>query len=128
MTRFFVLGLLFLISTPVLIKTGVLGWYMWNKAEIIARECINRNKPEKRCNGKCYLAKQLKIIDNPAQNDGPVLPVKLWEKAETAAFLLPDGSAPLIRLEHTRQLHCAVFGMALPRDQMVFRQIFKPPG
>ncbi len=128
MIRVFVLALLFLISSPVLIKTGLLGWYVWNKAEIIARECINRNKPEKQCNGKCYLAKQLKKIDNPAQNNGPALPVKLWEKAETSAFLLPDGGAPLIGLEHTRQLHCAVFGVALPRDQMVVRQIFKPPG
>ena len=128
MTRFTVLGLLFLISSPVLIKTGLLGWYMWNKTEITATKCINRKKPERHCNGKCYLAKQLKKIDNPVHSDRPVLPVKLWEKVETVVFLLPGSRALLNQPENTRQLHCAVFGVDLLNDQMVFRQIFKPPG
>jgi hypothetical protein len=32
-----------------------------NKEEIIRMECVNRDKPELKCNGKCYLAKQLAL-------------------------------------------------------------------
>jgi hypothetical protein len=31
-----------------------------NQKEITEKECENKNRPEMRCNGKCYLAKQLK--------------------------------------------------------------------
>ncbi|MFM6934571.1 MAG: hypothetical protein ACKOXP_03945 [Flavobacteriales bacterium] len=30
-----------------------------NQQEIARMECINKNRPELHCNGKCYLAKQL---------------------------------------------------------------------
>ena len=32
--------------------------------EIIAIECENKDRPEMNCNGKCYLAKQFKKIDD----------------------------------------------------------------
>ena len=31
-----------------------------NQKEITEKECENKNRPEMRCNGKCYLTKQLK--------------------------------------------------------------------
>jgi hypothetical protein len=34
-----------------------------NQQEIIRLECENKNRPELNCNGKCYLAKQLKKAD-----------------------------------------------------------------
>ena len=34
-----------------------------NQKEIAAKECENKNRPEMHCNGKCYLAKQLKKAD-----------------------------------------------------------------
>ena len=35
-----------------------------NQAEITALECENKNRPELKCNGKCYLAKQLQKADD----------------------------------------------------------------
>lgn len=35
-----------------------------NQLEITALECENKNRPELKCNGKCYLAKQLKKADD----------------------------------------------------------------
>lgn len=32
-----------------------------NQAELTAKYCVNKAKPMLKCNGKCYLAKQLKI-------------------------------------------------------------------
>jgi hypothetical protein len=34
-----------------------------NQKDIAAIECVNKNRPEMHCNGKCYLAKQLKKAD-----------------------------------------------------------------
>ena len=34
-----------------------------NQKEITKKECENKNRPEMRCNGKCYLAKQLKKVE-----------------------------------------------------------------
>lgn len=39
-----------------------LNFYL-NQKEIIRLECENKNRPELKCNGKCYLAKQLKKAD-----------------------------------------------------------------
>ncbi len=35
-----------------------------NQLEITALECENKNRPELKCNGKCYLAKQLQKADD----------------------------------------------------------------
>ncbi len=42
--------------------------YELNKADITARYCENKNRPELHCNGKCYLAKQLKKADSELQS------------------------------------------------------------
>ena len=34
-----------------------------NQKEIAEKECENKNRPEMHCNGKCFLAKQLKKAD-----------------------------------------------------------------
>jgi hypothetical protein len=42
--------------------------YELNKADIIARYCENKDRPELHCNGQCYLAKQLKKADAELQS------------------------------------------------------------
>ena len=37
--------------------------YELNKADIIARYCENKDRPELHCDGQCYLAKQLQKAD-----------------------------------------------------------------
>ena len=42
--------------------------YFWYNQKQLAKEhCINQNKPKMKCNGKCYLAKQLAKIENDYQ-------------------------------------------------------------
>lgn len=36
-----------------------------NQTEIIMEFCVNKNKPELQCNGKCHLAKQLDFESKP---------------------------------------------------------------
>jgi hypothetical protein len=38
-----------------------------NQKEIVALECENKNRPELHCNGKCFLAKKLRLADENLQ-------------------------------------------------------------
>ena len=43
-----------------------LGWEVWYKIDqtrIAQEKCENKDKPAMKCNGKCYLAKQLKKLE-----------------------------------------------------------------
>ena len=52
--------LVFLMLWPVW-RTGLVwAWFMVNRSYIAQELCINRDKPELTCNGKCFLSFQLK--------------------------------------------------------------------
>ena len=38
--------------------------YLVNMEQIILEYCVNKDKPELQCNGKCHLAKELADDDN----------------------------------------------------------------
>lgn len=42
------------------IKTGIVGFFLLNQDYIAKVLCINKDKPELDCKGKCHLKKQLK--------------------------------------------------------------------
>ncbi|HFA48453.1 MAG TPA: hypothetical protein ENJ95_05470 [Bacteroidetes bacterium] len=48
-------------------------WYMLNKADITEHFCVNKNKKEYTCAGRCYLAKVLEGASDEQENI-PVLP------------------------------------------------------
>ena len=52
-----------LFVSNTLIKAGLFINYQINKAEITRKYCENKAKPMLNCNGKCYLAKQLRKIE-----------------------------------------------------------------
>ncbi len=51
------------LSFQSLVKLGILTWYELNKEYVANKLCENRNKPQLKCNGKCYLKKQLNKAD-----------------------------------------------------------------
>lgn len=59
----------------------VVGLFNLNKEYISKSLCENRNKPSKKCNGKCYLKKQLKKVQDTEQgsSDGSVLKIEKTE-------------------------------------------------
>ena len=127
MFRHLAILLLILVCSPVLFKAGLLAWFAGNQPEITAKHCINRSRPKMKCQGKCYLAKHLKKIDQPIQNQELPLPVKLWEKAETAPFLPTNPTLFVGTVAMLDRYSQALFSALCLADQMVFRQIFKPP-
>ena len=73
--------------------------YALNRTEITKEFCVNKSKPDKQCNGKCHLAKELKKAEQTEKK----LPTQLKEKFEmvqfcvalpTFFFLKPDVSTP----------------------------------
>lgn len=58
--------------------------YMANKEYIAKNLCENRSKPQLKCNGKCYLAKQLKKADKKENN----APLNAKEKSEIVPGVL----------------------------------------
>ena len=85
-----------------LVQLGIVGWYEMNKGYITSNFCINKAKPELKCNGKCYLKKQLKKATDsqdseskPVNNDNvqfivftlPALPV-VQAKTSCLPFIL----------------------------------------
>lgn len=64
-------------------KTAVWAWYKANQAYVAQTLCENKAKPAKNCNGKCYLAKQLKKAEGETENkQAPTLPAGLKEIKE----------------------------------------------
>lgn len=48
---------------------GQVLYYQLNIDYIIETYCINKDKPELQCNGKCHLAKQLQVTQPETQGD-----------------------------------------------------------
>lgn len=65
----------------------VLGLYALRKDYIASHLCVNRDKPELKCCGKCYLRKQLKKVDG--DNDPTRSTVAKTER-EVIVYILPD--------------------------------------
>ena len=55
--------LAFIIFFSSMSRGVVVADYLLNKDYIAKVLCVNRDKPEMKCNGKCHLAKQLKKQD-----------------------------------------------------------------
>ena len=49
-------------------KLGVIAWFSANRNYIAKELCENKNAPEKKCAGKCYLKKQLNKIEQGTDN------------------------------------------------------------
>lgn len=63
------ISLILLISMPLLMKMGILGNYWMQQDYYATVLCIQRDKPESTCNGKCVLSDALKQIDNTNKED-----------------------------------------------------------
>lgn len=69
-----------------LVKLGIVTWYQVNKDYVAKNLCENRDKPQLKCCGKCYLRKQLNKA-NGSNETNRTLPNKT-EKTETVDFIV----------------------------------------
>jgi hypothetical protein len=82
----------------VLITSKLIFSFYWqinfyiNQREITRLECENKNRPEMKCNGKCYLAKQLKKADEQlnSKKSKSEHSAALMKSLEGSTFLSPQ--------------------------------------
>src|SRR4051812_22236428 len=75
--------LLMLISFQVMLKTFLVMDYNMNKGYIAANFCVNKAKPQMKCEGKCHLQKK---ITQSEEAEKTAIPSSIKEK-ETTFFL-----------------------------------------
>lgn len=87
--------LLFSIMLPTVSPWGTIAYFHLNRDYIAKVLCENRQRPELKCNGKCYLARKLKEQednkDKETTNQVQNLPVlQLFAQPVTAFQFYPD--------------------------------------
>ena len=97
------------------VGTLVVVRYQANKKYIASTLCENRNKPSKKCEGKCYLKKQLK----KAEEAEKTLPGTVKEKMESPCVLL---SGLELRFVHSvpSVSHSSVYTFFIPEASSYF--------
>ena len=68
---------------PTLTKIGVVIDFKINQDFIAAVLCINKEKPQSTCNGKCYLTKQLNKAE---EQDNKQIPNSKKERVEIVLY------------------------------------------
>ncbi len=64
MKQVLAISLLLCMCFQCVLKLGIVAWYQANKTYVATVLCENKNQPQKKCNGKCYLRKQLNKTEN----------------------------------------------------------------
>ncbi len=63
--------------------------FLYNRADIVETLCVNRDKPERKCEGKCFLKKQ---IEEDHKEDA-VIPNLLKEFSSNIVFLPTNNTS-----------------------------------
>lgn len=69
MKAFLSISFLVLFISNNIFKAAVIFNYWHNKASIIENCCINKNKPELNCNGKCYVGSELNKLESEKEEN-----------------------------------------------------------
>ncbi|UTA66347.1 hypothetical protein [Emticicia sp. 21SJ11W-3] len=96
-------GLLFM---RVMVAPVIFLQYEFNKEYIIKNYCINKNRPEMHCDGKCYLAKKLKAAEQNEDNQSKIQVFKLMIEVYQQACA---SFSPLTTITPSHTLACFVY-------------------
>lgn len=103
--------------------------YQSNLQEIIAKECENRNRPEMKCNAKCYLSKQLKKIeleiDQKKEKNNRSL--KVVKSIEGSVYLFSNFSKFFILNNDDEKETVQISDYQLSFSSGHLSQVFHPP-
>jgi hypothetical protein len=69
--RFLSISLLVLFLSNTLLKSALIIHYLQNVKEITESCCINKNRPELKCHGKCFIDAQLNRVDQHSKKELP---------------------------------------------------------
>lgn len=104
-----------------LVQLGVVCWYELNKDYVSTVLCVNKDKPQMHCNGKCYLKKQLKKTeDRSSKSTG-----SKSEKYALVYFIVQEFSFELRQPIRFAQNYISHYNDFTPHNPIV--SIFRPP-
>ncbi|MBB6610649.1 hypothetical protein H7F15_06345 [Pontibacter sp. Tf4] len=121
MKNLFVLSLLAVMLLQTFSKVLVLVDYQANKEYIMEFLCINRDKPELKCEGKCQLTKRLKAqhdTDKQANERGQKQEAPVHLFCQSLFALKPFRPATIVT-NHT--------GYTCSYSSVAYQSIFHPP-
>ncbi|MFC7443750.1 hypothetical protein C7H62_0183 [Mesoflavibacter sp. HG96] len=121
MKLFYTYFLIFTFVTRPLFSVANYAYYALNIDYIIETYCINTDKPELACNGKCHLAKQLQNSNDNTQTNN----VKLLSETFLPVFFQNNALVNFPILE-ILELQNDIFPISLYRFD-VNSNVFKPP-
>jgi len=103
-------------------RVGIIAWFNLNQEKVIELFCINKNKPELDCKGKCYLAEKLE--EAKQTEEGTTVPNSKHKQTteevlflEKALLLSIPGSAHQISFAFSKSSYVHQFMMS----------VFQPP-
>ncbi len=116
--------LLFLLNIPLFSKWSFVVYYQVNKSYIAKELCINKNRPQLHCDGKCFLAKKLKAEEEKEQK---ATSEKLEKMPEIVLFFdnNPVDFSGNSSFEELPKLHS--FSYLEPKYGSPLLGIFQPP-
>ncbi len=79
--------LLVCLSAQCGLKLGIVAWWRVNQNAIARTLCENRDKPQLKCCGRCYLKKQLRKAEDRSETPGKSMPEKIGK--EEPAVIVP---------------------------------------
>lgn len=103
------------------IKIGIVQYCQLNKEFIATTLCINKDKPELECDGRCYLEDQLNKQDEQEEK----LPSQLNEKYEIS-FLVTNDALGLVIIGKLPELEQFLPYLTPTHSDPLFG-IFHPP-
>jgi hypothetical protein len=110
------------LSFGFILKSLIIVSFQINKTNIVAEFCVNKDKPEMECDGKCYLSKQLSQTES--SNESSRLPESIVQY-EISTFLVPAN------FENTKFffVHSKIGTQEQYKDLLngFLSSVFKPP-
>lgn len=82
LNRFISLTLILALSFQCLVKLGLLTYYSVNIEYIVKELCENKDKPELKCKGKCFLKKKMAQADEAEKKTN-----EIFKQIEFPAFI-----------------------------------------
>jgi hypothetical protein len=94
--------LLLVFTLQTFYTTAFTVWFYANRKAIAKELCINKNQPELKCEGKCFLNKQLKETSQHQDEEAPLRIKQLLEGSLfTVTTITHTLSAPAVVRTHT---------------------------
>lgn len=111
--------LIFTLSFNCLSKLGYLTYYQVNRNYITEFLCINKNKPELKCEGTCFLKKKLDLAEQ-SQNKSP----NIIKQLEIPVFLVMGSDILFFNTIHLTENYTQIKELY---DFQNMVKVFHPP-